>query len=538
MEKVLNEHLADLRLDLKDSGSDWSDAELERCLEKSVADLSRFIPREKSLEVTFDFTVENESFTTPAVEDVDYFVDDYDLNSKADGQACTMAAYTPDVPRPVKVTVTDADSSITALTIIVAGYDTDGKYQEEFFHLFGGLVQTGNKYFSMVTSVELEEIAGNGASDALDVGTGDANGIYVQLDNKSIRQGSEKISSMTLDTDYIMDYHKGRIAMKSGGDMVVSTAYTITEYTKSQLDIDLSEIASDLIRVDSVEYPTGNVPRITEQIEIWGNTLTLRGGVNTQAEATDEEHAVIRYLAPHAPPTVQSSGSYPSFLNWTVQLAAAAYALFMKALQYEHQAITDIAYVDTALDKVAAYLETNDTTDNAKDVLANITDDVADLRTAIQTALDAANTHLDEVKTISIDKATTGAEAYLDTGDGTIPTLNTAGRVSEKYSDYTRARVQVANARVQTAIAYIQEAAARLQNLESHVSEASGWMRIAEDFIQEANSRIQNTQNYLAIAEVFRNEAIDRRNEAWAIWTSPNQVAPQYQLTSSRQVAR
>jgi len=532
--KVLNEHLADLRLDLKDSGALWSDPELTRCIEKSVADLSRFLPREQLLEMVFDFDVDDESFTTPAATDPDKFVDGYDLASKADGQACTMTAYAPDLPRPVKVTVTDADTSITALVIIVTGYDADAKYQEEFFFLSNGLVQTGKKYFSRLIGVELEEIAGNGASDTLDVGTGAADGVYVQLDNKIIKYDSDSISSYTRDTDYIMDYSRGRIAMKSGGSMVAGTAYAIS-YTKSKVTFDLSEIVEDLIKVDSVEYPAGNIPQDIHQTSIWGSKLTIVGGYESQEEASDAEHLIVKYLSHHVPPTAGAAGTYPAYLDTTVQLAASAYALFMMALKYEHQAVTDIAYVDTALDKVATYLETNGTTDNAQDVLSNITDDIADLRTAIQTAVNAANTQLDSVATTTLDKATTGAEAYLDTGDGYVPTLNTAGRVSEKYSDLTRARVQIANARAQTAIAYIQEASIRLNNLESYVAEAGGWNRIAEDFIAEANSRIQNVQNYLTIAENFRAEAAERRNEAWTIWSSPSQIGAMYQISTRRQ---
>jgi hypothetical protein len=534
--KVLNEHLADLRLDLKDSGTLWSDAELTRCLEKSVADLSRFMPREKLLEMTFDFTVEDESFTTPEDSDPDKFVDAYDLSGKSDGQACTMTAYVPDVPRPVKITVTDADTSITALVIIVTGYDADAKYQEEFFFLSDGLVQTGKKYFSRLIGVELEEIAGNGASDTLDVGTGVPEEVYVQLDNKAIKYDSDEITNYTRDTDYIMDYSKGRIAMKTDGSMSSGTAYTI-DYTKSTISFDISELVEDLIKVEGVIYPGGNIPQDIHQVSIWGSMLTIIGGHLSQAEATDEEHLIVKYLAHHIPPTAGAAGSYPAYLDVTVQLAAAAYALFMMALKYEHQAVTDIAYVDTALDKVATYCETNGTTDCAKDVLANITDDIANLRTAIATAVDAANAQLDAVPTTTLDRATVGAEGYLDTGDGYIPTLNTAARVSEKYSDFTRARVQIANARVQTAIAYIQEASVRLNNIESYVAEAGGWNRIAEDFINEANSRIQNVQNYLTIAENFRVEAAERRNEAWTIWGSPSQIGAMYQISSRRQPA-
>ena len=47
--------LTALRLDLKGSGSTWSDTELERCITKAVHDLSRFIPYEKYYETRLDF---------------------------------------------------------------------------------------------------------------------------------------------------------------------------------------------------------------------------------------------------------------------------------------------------------------------------------------------------------------------------------------------------------------------------------------------------------------------------------------------------
>ena len=73
-QKTIAHYRADLRLDLKDSGALWSDAELDRCVEKAVADYSRFVPRQMSQEITIDAEVTSESFTTPAVEDTDYFV--------------------------------------------------------------------------------------------------------------------------------------------------------------------------------------------------------------------------------------------------------------------------------------------------------------------------------------------------------------------------------------------------------------------------------------------------------------------------------
>ena len=71
MAKTIQHYLNDLRLDLKDSGALWSDAELTRCVERAVGDYSRFSPLEKTLELIVDAEVASESFTTPATSDTD-----------------------------------------------------------------------------------------------------------------------------------------------------------------------------------------------------------------------------------------------------------------------------------------------------------------------------------------------------------------------------------------------------------------------------------------------------------------------------------
>ncbi|KKM72141.1 hypothetical protein LCGC14_1423540, partial [marine sediment metagenome] len=541
--KTIAHYRTDLRTDLKDSGSLWSDAELDRCLERAVADLSRMVPRKMSREITVDAEVANESFTTPTTEDTDYFVTTWDISAVSDGNTATLAARRPDVPRPVQITITDADASITQLVLIVKGYDDDGKYIEEFFYLEGGLIQTGQRYFALVTEVEVDEITGNGAADTIIVGTATENGVFVKLANKPIKLGSVTFTDHKIDTDFEIDYYGGRIAVKSGGDLTANTAYTIASYTKSRIDIDLSTLIDDLIRVDRVEYPSGQVPQQFSNKEVWGTILTLTGAHMTQEEMSDAQHLVIKYYASHSPPAAQSPGSYPSYLDTTVQQAASAYALFIKALQWEHQSVTDFASSRTALGnltaahtlataalaKVITYLESN-TSEDAKfwltkittDIaglrtntltaqdgaatalgkvdtylanntsedsvfwLTKITTDIADLRTAIQAAMAAAVTGFNEVWTKSLDKVTTGAEALLDTGDDLINKVNDGERVPDLYAEYARTRIQTAAARTSGALGYLQEVFQRLSNLRSYIEQAGGWGRIATGFVEEA----------------------------------------------------
>jgi len=239
----------------------------------------------------------------------------------------------------------------------------------------------------------------------------------------------------------------------------------------------------------------------------------------------DKEHIAVYYETKHAPPTLVGSGSYPNYLDQVVVIGAAGYSLLMEALQYELQAVTDLATartelgkvttlvtptsgkIDLALTKVALYLETNGTTDNAKDVLANITDDATDLRTAITTAMDAMNAYLDDVDAVDLGQTTVGAEGLLETGDGLINQLNTGKNVPEIYADYSRARAQIAQVRTQAALGYAQEAGLRLSDLRSYIEEANGWANIGQIFVAEAQTLVAECNALIAEATKYQESA-------------------------------
>ena len=365
--------------------------------------------------------------------------------------------------------------------------------------------------------------------------TAPAAGTYLALTYKPIDPESEVVKSAggttyTRDTDYIMDYINGKYTIITAGSITAADTLAIS-YDKDMLGIDISALISDLIRIVHVEYPTGKVPQQKVAFSIWDDFMYVGSQATGQSQKllTDESHIAIYYEKVHTPPTTTANGSYAEFMDDVVLVGAAAYSLMAKALQQEHQGVTDLAsmrselalttdkhalvvtallevatncdFADDALDKVALYLETNGTTDNAKDILSNITDDVADLRTKVLVAQDAMATGLGLVRTSSLDKATTGAEAYLDTYDGNINTVNLGADVAGAGANFSRARVEIAGARVQEAMALAQEAASRLENLKSYIEEAGGWMRMGEIFIQEATQWVAIVNSYVAEAQ-------------------------------------
>lgn len=535
--KTLATYLADLRLDLKDSGALWSAAELTRCIERAVGDYTRFLPREMSKEITVDAEITDESFTTPAVADVDYFVDNEDISAFTDGSTCTIANGTPDTPRKVVITVTDANASITVLVLTVQGYDVDNKYMEERFYLSGGLIQYGVKEFALVSGVVADEFTGGSAGDALDVGTGDADGTYVQLAYRPIKFGSETVSSGKLDTDYIMDYYRGRIAMKDGGSIVVSTVYTIT-YTRSRIDIDLSAIITDVLKVERVEYPVGSMPQKFNTPEVWGNILTLTGGHDTQQEMSDYEHAIVKYYTSHSAPNAQSPASYSPVHDFSVELAAGAYALFMKALQYEHQAVTDQAAARTIL--AAAGSSDAFVAAKASLALADSTLDsaiAAAIWTKISTALDAIATAAAAADAFLVAASGQTPNTYLAAGVPFIDAVNDGKDVPENYASYAQRASELAATILQEASVYTNEAVVRLSQSDKYTAAGRTWVEQAlanlatiDRYTQQAAVYMQSASTCFELSDRFRAEALERRNEAWSIWLSPSQMAAAYAM--------
>ena len=595
---------ADLRTDLKDSGALWSNDELNRCIERAVADFNRYLPDEKTYELSLQLTVTSESVAFPAAIDADRIVDGADIAATADGDKLTIAAQ-PDVPRPLTLTITDTNASITNLSLIIRGSDRDGKALEETLHYYKGLgVVAGKKYFKTVNEVEVDQIDGNGAADILDLGIGAYTDVWVYLANAPVKADSETgtdaaSASIARNTDYYIDYIEGRVKAISGGLIAAAEVCTFS-YTKMQVGIDLSGLAG-LIRVQRIEYPVDSVPQNFIQGDTFGKKLfiTGMGEAEEQQQMAEDEHIRVYYDAEHIAPNDYAPGTIPDFLENTVLLAAAAYALYIYALKNEHQALTDMtsARTDlasantehtalaTALTNIKKYLDNNSAAD-AAGLLAAITADAANLRTAIATALSALKTYTDAVATDLtsadavranymgatanyVDAATApGIKKYLDDGDAFLNTIPIGGEqqvVPEAYALYARIvrealvtpheqdrQFYLDNAlrRTNAAMSYANEAAQRLSNLSSYIEQSAGYVAISATFareaearlakiaayMQEANQYVQTAANDLSMGDRFRNEADERRNEAYSIWRDRKQYIGDFTAGAVRQM--
>ena len=568
--KTRNMMRTDLRLDLKDSGTLWSNAELDRAIEKAVSDLSRFLPQEKVYEETLEFDITDEAITSPATTNLTAIVNAQSINVAA-GNVLTISGQ-PDVPRPLTLTITDADNSTYGATFTIRGTDKDNLALTEQFHYSRGESKTltGKKEFKTVYEVELESDSGSNAGDTLSVGYETAYTAWVYLTYKPMKEsGHETVTNAagtttyTRDTDYIIDYFNGRIKLLSGGSMAASTAYLI-DYTKDKCSLDISSLY-DLIRVERVEYPVGNVPQSflpTPQMYLNERLVTISGmdDQSAQSEMSDSDnHIRVYYAAEHQPPIDDAPGTVPEFLENTVIMAAVAYALFQYAEKQEHAAATSLAAATTALESATTnqtaitaaftsmkkYLDNNTNVDavgmlasmstdltafdtavadattvldnnsgaDAKEILKDITDDAANLRTAIETAVDAIATALGLVTSTDIaaanvagalmDEPAVLAQTALTAGTALHNTVNIGGEQQEVPLAYAK------DAEMQLGVsqAYGQQQAGYLQTATVRINAAMGYMQEAAQRLSNLRTYIDQSAGYVNIGNAFIGQA-------------------------------
>jgi len=131
----------------------------------------------------------------------------YDLS----GGAGVMAGISqPDYPRNVVLTITDGDTSISAIDITIAGTLADGSAGSENKTLTDLIIGSNdlNVAFSHIDSITINSVTGAGSGDTLDLGYGKkfglGNSIEVESDilKVNINDDDSPVASQTISTTY------------------------------------------------------------------------------------------------------------------------------------------------------------------------------------------------------------------------------------------------------------------------------------------------------------------------------------------------
>ena len=487
----LTEMRSDIRTELSDAGTFWSDAEIDRAVEKSVSLLSRFIPKRSIIETTIDRTVKNEALTITS-------------------STGTLAK------KPIEVG-----------SLVITGKVLDTDYIVNY--LTGVVTEIGSKLpdTDYVANYSLDPLV-------LDIDTLLPEKSYIKIERVEYPAGDDPPIYLTFEVFGEMLLIKGKDVMLTENKhlrIIYLEPWTAPIVTPDAWVADTVIALNEICRPTTANA-TGYYYKCTARTgdfktgasePTWGAVL---GGTTSDDAITWTCIALS-----------DADGDYPEHLDNAVIIGSSGQALILKAEKYVQSSITELELVNaaadsmaipladintaldkvsthvteagSALDKVATYLENNGT-DNAKDILANISDDALELRGAVTDALSTSATYLTNESVLP------SARKYLTDGDDYITTINNAEGVAEKHAEYAKSSIQLFTG-------LVAEATVRLDNLRSYIEEAHGWMRIGDGFIAEAAQRLGQAGAYI-------NEALERIGEvnAWAV------QANAYTMTSEK----
>lgn len=410
----------------------------------------------------------------------------------------------------------------------------------------------------------------------------------ISLANSNIKWDSESVKSTdglttyTRDTDYYINYTAGTITPIATGSLVVATGYHIS-YSKLKLGVSIASIASDLLRVEKVEYPMGNVPQTFCSFRRWGDYLYLTSSSpkDSQAALSANKHVAVWYQSEHTPPTEDSIGSFPEFLDSVLVLSAMANVLDMRVQKLLNDSVTNsdtvttstAAVITTEIAGITAAITSMSAIDTAVTAVETALAAVDTKLTAILATIDAVDTRLTTTIDAEIAKIATAIDvAALDTAlAAAVSALDkVAGQVTLAETDLTSAATPTGSASTQAAAAdtmadtaagylttglasanaitvgadvagkYNEAAAAGADLAEAYNNSAEQYSAAASAFIDAANAHLTETQaetyeamRRVEIAQTYLRDAEIRVGSANASIAQAQQILTQVGLENS-----
>jgi len=229
--------------------------------------------------------------------------------------------------------------------------------------------------------------------------------------------------------------------------------------------LDISDILSDYIRIEKVEYPADEESPQFLTTDVIDNYLMFR----TVPSLTAGDTIRIIYFSKWTPPTSTAPGNYPTHLNDAVIIGSVGQALIFKAEKYTQEAVSVIESETDISDDFTAYMG------YAKDALD-----------AANAAFDASLTSLSSITT----PLTTDAHTALDCAEAAFlagaqflvdgaPYINTATRgdsVGQIYGQYGSVAAGIGNGRVNAASQWIATAQAFLDESTRESAAGNGYV--------------------------------------------------------------
>ena len=253
----------------------------------------------------------------------------------------------------------------------------------------------------------------------------------------------------TRNTDYRINYLTGVIT-EIGALLPDAADYTATYKTDDQLH-DFSSVLSTYLRIESLEYPIGEVPYNQPPYEIVNRSYVKLLGEDTWRH--DKEYRLWYSGIWNIP--AGSGSDYPEHMDEATMLAAQAFLLFEKASFFLEQAKTQYGDADTTSGSMSTPL--------------------ADINVAAD---------------LAVATPITNARSRLTSGEALINTSNTGQDVAENYARYANAEIDIAKVHLETTARRIQEVSAWLTKVKAETDFGDRYAQLASNYFTLAQYRL------------------------------------------------
>lgn len=246
--------------------------------------------------------------------------------------------------------------------------------------------------------------------------------------------------------------------------------------------LDISDVLSDYIKIEKVEYPTDMEPPPAVTFDVVGDYLKFR------EDHTLTAGKVIRiiYLGKWTPPTPSAEGDYPLHLDDVIIIGSAGQALIFKAEEYTYKVISTLNDAITAIDAVSAitFPSAPDISTEKTAAETALTAAIAQFAAAV-TSLGSMDSPLGDTATAldAIDTELSAAIGYLADGDSLINAATRGADVGKTFGAYAGHRADIASG-------YEKEAAQRVALALAYEAKAARQGTLGNSYVNEAVQRV------------------------------------------------
>jgi len=277
-------------------------------------------------------TVSGESVTLGSESDQTILTDVAITDGTVAAGDYTLALGTLTESRNLVLTITDADTSISAGTVTITGLDDDGATITDSLDLSVSLTKTTANVYKTISNIVVASLAGEGAGDKIKLLTAEIGltGVFSVANNAAILS-----SNGSMVGNYFSAAYNNTSFAVATGTAIDTEVYFKKEYKEAEilLALGLGEYASDYVNGLIYYKKKDSTTAITVNYKYWDQAVTLEASGITIGYASISADASVTGIS-----TVFDADG-----DNTAQVAKASAGNLYKLIVYNPN--TDIAFI-------------------------------------------------------------------------------------------------------------------------------------------------------------------------------------------------